>query len=172
MHCNKALTLSDMNAESEELRNFRLLHRRFIVYNPSKAAHIDSAAEGLLALASQGHSSADEGHSSADEEHSSADEGHCSGDEGHCLGDEGHSSADGGHSSADEGHSSGDEGQLQAPNGHPAGPASPAATQSSHPGRHQPVLTQSASRCSQPCLPSCFFLWLFFLSTPTSLLFP
>ncbi|KAL0045003.1 hypothetical protein WJX82_004834 [Trebouxia sp. C0006] len=39
-------------AESEEVRNFRLLQRRFIVYNPSKAAHIGSAAEGLLALAS------------------------------------------------------------------------------------------------------------------------
>ena len=64
-----------MNAESEEVRNFRLLQRRFIVFNPSKAAHIDSAAEGLLALASQGHSSGDEGHCSADEGHSSADEG-------------------------------------------------------------------------------------------------
>ena len=93
--------LTDVNAESEELRNFRLLQRRFIVYNPSKAAHIDSAAEGLLALASERHSSADEGHSSAD------------------------------------------EGQLQAPNRQcPAGPASHATTQSSHPGRHQPVLTQ------------------------------
>ncbi len=114
--------LTDVNAESEELRNFRLLQRRFIVYNPSKAAHIDSAAEGLLALASERHSSADEGHSSADEGHSSAAEGH---------------------SSADEGHSSADEGQLQAPNRQcPAGPASHATTQSSHPGRHQPVLTQ------------------------------
>ena len=85
-----------MNAESEEVRNFRLLQRRFIVYNPSKAAHIGSAAEGLLALASGEY---------------------CSGDEGHSLDDEGHSSDAEGHSSADEGHSSGDEGQLHAPNG-------------------------------------------------------
>ncbi len=113
---DKTLMLIAMNAESEEVRNFRLLQRRFIVFNPSKAAHIDSAAEGLLALASQGHSSGDEGHSS--------------GDEGHC--------------SSDEGHSSADEGQLQAPNvQYPAGPASHAATQSSHPGRHRPVLTPS-----------------------------
>ncbi|DBB05775.1 TPA: hypothetical protein ACH3X1_012371 [Trebouxia sp. C0004] len=75
--------LSDQ--ESEELRNFRLLQRRFIVYNPSKAAHIDSAAEGLLALASERRYSTGEG-------------------------------------------------QLQAPNGlSPAGPASHATTQSSHP---------------------------------------
>ncbi|KAL0045002.1 hypothetical protein WJX82_004834 [Trebouxia sp. C0006] len=72
-------------AESEEVRNFRLLQRRFIVYNPSKAAHIGSAAEGLLALASGEY---------------------CSGDEGHSLDDEGHSSDAEGHSSADEGHSS------------------------------------------------------------------
>ena len=91
---NKPQMLIDMNAESEELRNFRLLQRRFIVYNPSKAAHIDSAAEGLLALASEWRSSAGEG-------------------------------------------------QLQAPNGLcPAGPASHATTQSSHPGRHQPTLSQ------------------------------
>ena len=85
--------LIDMNAESMELRTFRLLQRRFIVYNPSKAAHINSAAEGLSALASERHSSV--------------------------------------------------EGRLQAPNGQcPAGPASHAATRSSYPGRHQPVLTQ------------------------------
>ena len=72
---DKTLMPIAMNAESEEVRNFRLLQRRFIVFNPSKAAHIDSAAEGLLALASQGHSSGDEGHCSADEGHSSADEG-------------------------------------------------------------------------------------------------
>ncbi len=164
--------LIDVNAESEELRNFRLLQRRFILFNPSKATHIDSAAEGLLALASQGHSSGDEGHSSGDEGHSSADEGHSSADEGHCLADEGppsadeghsstdegHSSADEGHCLADEGHSSDDEGQMEAFNGLcPAGPAPHAAAQSSHPGRHQPVLTPSASRCSQPSLLSCFF---------------
>jgi len=117
---DKTLMPIAMNAESEEVRNFRLLQRRFIVYNPSKAAHIGSAAEGLLALASGEYCSGDEGHSSADE--------------GHSLDDEGHSSDDEGHSSADEGHSSGDEGQLHAPNGLcPAGPASHAATQSSHP---------------------------------------
>ncbi len=135
-HHNKTLMLIAMNAESEELHNFRLLQRRFIVYNPSKAAHIDSAAEGLLALASGEYCSGEEGHSSADEGHSSADEGHSSADEEP-------PSADEGHSLADEGYSSGDEGQLQAPNGLcPAGPASHAATQSSHPGMHQPVLTQ------------------------------
>ena len=178
-HHNRPQMLIKVNADSEELRNFRLLQRRFIVFNPSKAAYIDSAAEGLLALASQGHSSADEGHSSADEGHSSADEGHFLADEGHSLADEGHSSGDEGHSSADEGqsladegYSSGDEGQLQAPNGqYPAGPASPAATQSSHPGR-QPMLTQSASKCSQPCLLPGFFSCSSAFSDPTSFLLP
>ena len=89
---NKPLMLLDIDAGSEELRNLRLLQRRFMVYNPSKAAHMDSAAEGPLALASESPPLAGEG-------------------------------------------------QLQAPDEQcPAGPASRAATQSSHPGRHQHVL--------------------------------
>ena len=115
---NKPLMLLDINAESEELRNLRLLQRRFMVYNPSKAAHMDSAAEGPLALASERPPLAGEG-------------------------------------------------QLQAPDEQcPAGPASHAATQSSHPGRHRHVLNSMSIQMLSALLTIMLFLLLFFLFYP------